>query len=58
VCVAGKQYSVTSMGTLALVTQCGSNINSGAYFSAEMEIQNMKFEIKMKQNVGKEITGC
>ena len=60
VCVADKHYSVASMGTLALVTQCGSdmNINSAAYFSAEMEIHNMKFEIRMKQNVGKERTGC
>jgi hypothetical protein len=58
VCVAGKHCSVSSLDILALVTNCGSNINSYAYFSVEMEIHNMKFEIKMKRKVGKERTAC
>ena len=58
VCIAGKHRSVASMDILAVVTQFRSNINLGACFRGEMETHNMKFEIKMKENVGKERTAC
>jgi hypothetical protein len=43
---------------LALDAEFGSNITSRAYFRAEIEIYEMKFEIRIEQGVRTEVTVC